>query len=142
MISEDVFPMQIRRWGARVQRANEQGQEQLGQLMKRILKYGVNKRRKKGQYLRLGKLCTFSCTATQQGMEKLCQKLDVANGSHHRLMAKQRRGMCQAQKKLEGKQLKRERITFSPLLSTPLAEPVKDLSKEHVVYDDPDVNLS
>ena len=121
-VSEEAFPELIRMWGTRIQRANEQGQEQLGQLMKRILKFGVNKRRKKGKYLRLGKLCQCSNTATQQGLEKLIQKLDVANKSNHRLLAKQRRGMDQHRLKQEGKKLKRERVVFNALLCTPLEE--------------------
>ena len=55
-------------------------------------------------------------------MEKLIQKLNVANKSTHRLLLKQRRGMKQAQMKTEGKQLKRERVSFSPLLNTPLED--------------------
>ena len=84
MISEETFPYMIRKWGSRVQRANEQGQEQLGQLLKRIIKYGVNKRRKAGSYLRLGKLCQYTATATKQGLEKPIQKLQVANKSNHK----------------------------------------------------------
>ena len=61
-VSEKVFPMMIRRWGSRVssrvQRANEQGQEQLGQLMKRILKGGVNKRRRKGEHTVVASIIT------------------------------------------------------------------------------------
>ena len=51
VVSELVFPLVIRLHGMRVQRANEQGQEQLGQLLKRIVKYGVNKRRKAGNLI-------------------------------------------------------------------------------------------
>ena len=122
MVSQEAFPLVIKKWGMRAQRANEQGQEQLGQLLKRILKYSVRKGRKKCKYFRLGKLCTYSATATKQSMEKLCLKLNVANKSTHKLLAKQRRGMKQYEMKAAGKVLKRERVVFSPLISTPLEE--------------------
>ena len=66
---------------------------------------------------RLGKLCQFTNTATVQAMHRLCDKLKVANKSQHRLFRKQRRGQKQATMKLEGKQLKRERMVSSQNLA-------------------------
>ena len=48
---------------------------------------------------------------------RLCDKLKVANKSQHRLFRKQRRGQKQATMKLEGKQLKRERMVSSQSLA-------------------------
>ena len=66
---------------------------------------------------RLGKLCQFTNTATVQAMHRLCDKLKVANKSQHRLFRKQRRGQKQATMKVEGKQLKRERMVSSQSLA-------------------------
>jgi len=50
-------------------------------------------------------------------MHRLCDKLKVANKSQHRLFRKQRRGQKQATMKVEGKQLKRERMVSSQSLA-------------------------
>ena len=109
--------------------------------MKRIIKGGVNKRRQKGKYLRLGKLCNHTNTATKQGLEKLCLKLFAANKSNHRLLLKQRRGMKQEESRQKGKALKRERVQFEPLLGMSLEELVKVNCCKYA-FDEPEKNLS
>ena len=54
-VVEHVIPEQVRLYGKLVLRANEQGQESLGALLKRQLKNGVNKRRRVKTALRKGK---------------------------------------------------------------------------------------
>ena len=111
--------------------------------MKRILKCGVNKRRRKGKYLWLGKLCHYSATATQQGLVKLCDKLAVANRNNHRLLQKQRRGMKQEEKRQNGDQLKRERVVFAPLLDLTAEQLINVANSKHgFELDGEDENLS
>jgi hypothetical protein len=52
VVAEHVFPDKIRTHGKRCQRANEQGQEQMVQMIKSILKRGCNKRKVAKTYLR------------------------------------------------------------------------------------------
>ena len=129
-IIEHVIPVLIEKWGKLVLRSNEQGQESLGALLKRLLKNSVNKRRTVGTYVRKGKklepgfegpqapdkVFAFNDTATKQSLAFLRMKVDAMHRCNSRLTKKMRLGKAQKAVIQKGQMLKRER---APTLGLP-----------------------
>ena len=123
MIEEVLIPVQIERWGRLCIRANEQGQESLGALLKRLLKNSVNKRRTVGDYVLKGarpalgaqgpvnadKVFKFNNTATKESLALLSLKVDAMHKTESRLTRKKRLGQMQKAIREKGRSLKNER---------------------------------
>ena len=123
-VIEHVIPRMIESHGKLVLRANEQGQESAGQMLKALLRNSANKRRKIGEYMRRKKngtmtLCHFNKTATIGSTETLALKLNAYHTVESKLTTKLRGGHKVAEMKREGKQTKRERVMIEPLLDIP-----------------------
>ena len=124
-VGEVVFPSAIINHGRRVQRANEQGQEQLGQRFKKAMKFKTSKWRTFGSHLRKfkdkdgeekTKLVDVNSTATTQAFAAELLNTEVVQGSNHRIHLKKRMGADQARLKGEGNKLKRDHQQINPIL--------------------------
>ena len=120
-VGKVVFPAAIVKHGRRVQRCNEQGQEQLGQRFKRSMKFRTSKWRTFGSHLRRikkgeTKLVTILSTATLQSFRSELLVTDVAQKSNHRIHVKQRSGAAQASMKQKGVEMKRDHQPINPIL--------------------------
>ena len=140
-IAQYVIPRAIELHGQLVLRSNEQGQESAGQLLKKILKQGSNKRRRAGTYLRKNKLnsgedvlveCNFSQTATVTSMEVYRMRMDVIATGKSRLHAKFRQGHKQGELKGDGEQLKRQKTQVTPLLNASFDQEVEEVAKAEI----------
>ena len=149
-IIEHVIPVHIGTWGKLVLRANEQGQESLGALLKRILKNGVNKRRKIGTYTRKGKfrkdgeegpevpnkVSKFEDTATKESLAMLALKVDAMHDTQSHMTAKRRLGKLQKAIIQKGQSLKKERALIATSSCDYAPPSVVALSKQAgVLYD-------
>ena len=105
-------------------RANEQGQESAGQMLKKLLRNSVNKRRKIGSYMRKGKgglmkECKFNKTATIASCQTLALKLNAMHTTNSKFTQKLRGGHKRAEIEREGGSVKRERQFIGPELGLP-----------------------
>ena len=128
-----VIPAMVEKNGKLLLRCNEQGQESLGALLKRMLKNGVNKRRKVGKYVlkgskprrgcegpaNLDKVFDFKNTATKESFAMLSLKVHANHDVTSRLTKKKRMGQAQKAVRLRGEMLKKERV---PTLGAEIGE--------------------
>ena len=108
IIAQYVIPRAIKLHGKTQLRCNEQGQESAGQLLKRIIKSGANKRRRASEFYRRKKLstgetvlikCNFTETCTVTSIATFRLRMDLIGKGKSRLHAKQRAGHKQGQLK-------------------------------------------
>ena len=85
-VAEYVIPKAIKTHGKVVLRCNEQGQEAAGQMLKRIIKFACNKRRRVSDYYRKKKnkdgeivlvKCQYNKTTTVSSLETYRLRADV-----------------------------------------------------------------
>ena len=138
-VIEHVIPAQIEKWGLLVLRSNEQGQESLGALLKRMLKNNVNKRRTIGKYVRKEKvkkdgtvlkekISDFINTATKESLAMLAIRIDAMHTTESRMTHKRRLGQMQKAIKAKGQKTKRERSRTSDHMAAVITT---DATKAH-----------
>ena len=125
-VIEHVLPWMIQEYGHLTMRANEQGQESAGQMLKMLLRKSCNKRRTISSYMRRKKNkdgtitmmeCKVKKTATISSTEVLALKLDAMHTVNAKLTKKLRGGHKVAEMKREGRSVKRERVMITPQLN-------------------------
>ena len=139
-----VVPALMEMHGKRVIRANEQGQEQLGQRFKRSMRHDGNKRRTFGWYLRKlkksktnpeggEKRVEVKETVVTTALSQNLVKTGIIQSSNHRIHQQGLMGQKQAKLKEDGGTLKRKHQNISSILKDPSHNDIVDHKRKNVL---------
>ena len=138
VVAKVIVPAMVKMHGKRLIRANEQGQEQLGQRFKRAIKFCGNKKRTFGWYLRKLKKARMvngvevkevrvdsKATVFTTSLTNVCLQNEIAQSSNHRYHNNVK-GLRQEKLKQAGEQLKRDHCEISSKLKDPAWNKVEE----------------